>query len=531
MAQFDVSVIIPVYNTMPYLTETLESLVGQTLGLERIQVVAVDDGSTDGSGEELDRFAGAHPGSFVVAHQPNSGGPATPCNRGLELATGRYVFFLGADDYLGAEALQRLVEKADEWGSDVIFGRMEGVGGRVVYQGIFKQTRKDLDLLESDLAFSLSNTKLYRRELLERHQVHFARDLRVGSDQPFTIEAVLHAKRVSVLADYTYYYAVRRDDETNISYSSRWHHRVDDIGAVMHHVADLLPPGAERDAFLRRHFAWELTKLFREDFAHVDDSEQADLTKAVAALADSYLTDGVAARLSAESRLMLRLAQHDDLDTLRAVVAGRVDAEHRPLALDGDRVYSVLPGFRTLPDEWYDVTDQPTRNRVVHGWSTRRVRLSGATLHVEGETVFTPESARHLRIALQELPPGTPVPRVSRSERYGDPAGVDSPVTLEAAPTGPRSLLRAEVDLAAVLASDAAAGTRWAVRLRADVGPWTYDLPVTARGRRQVSEVRSGARTVRVEAGHGRRGFVFLTRERLPLTHVARRALRRAVNR
>jgi poly(ribitol-phosphate) beta-N-acetylglucosaminyltransferase len=532
MAQYDVSVIIPVYNTMPYLTRTLDSLVEQTLGLHRMQVIAVDDGSTDGSGEELDRYAAAHPDSFVVVHQPNSGGPALPCNRGLELAEGRYVFFLGGDDYLGEEALERLVTKADEWGSDIIFGRMEGVGGRVVYQGIFKETSSDLDLVDSDLAFSLSNTKLYRRELLERHGIHYARDLKVGSDQPFTIEALIHAGRVSVLADYTYYYAIRRHDETNISYSNRWQQRVDDIGAVMHHVADLLPPGPERDAFLRRHFAWELTKMFREDFAQVDETEQASLTKALAALADTYLTDRVARRLNAEPRVMLRLAQADDVATLREVVASRDVAATRLLALDGDRVYSVLPGFRDghgLPDEWFDITDQVPRSRVVDGLSTPQVRFTEDQISIDAEVPFTASSAAQVRITLQELAPGTAIPRVRRYKRDGAPAGVDFPVTLIEQAPGKLTALHADLDLDVLLSSGAPPEARWSVRLRADVGDWTYDLPVTATGRRQVTEVHRRRRGIRVIAGQSQRGFSFLKRE--PLPHAARQGLWRALHR
>ncbi|NEE53439.1 glycosyltransferase, partial [Streptomyces sp. SID8455] len=58
----DVSVVVAVYNTMPYLTECLNSLVRQSIGLDRLEIVAVDDGSTDDSGAELDRFAERYPG-------------------------------------------------------------------------------------------------------------------------------------------------------------------------------------------------------------------------------------------------------------------------------------------------------------------------------------------------------------------------------------------------------------------------------------------------------------------------------------
>src|SRR5258707_5894420 len=125
----DVTVIVAVYNTMPYLTRCLMSLVRQSIGRSRLEVIAVDDGSTDGSRAVLDRFVGRFPDLFTVIHQPNSGGPAGPSNRGLRLATGRYVFFLGADDYLGRAAVARLVAAADGWDADVGARRVVGCNG------------------------------------------------------------------------------------------------------------------------------------------------------------------------------------------------------------------------------------------------------------------------------------------------------------------------------------------------------------------------------------------------------------------
>src|SRR5438309_9672857 len=100
-----VSVILPVYNCADLLPECLRSLETQDLPHDELEVIAIDDGSTDGSGGLLDQFSAGHATRHVV-HQPNSGWPGGPRNRGLERATGEYVFFLGGDDWLEPGAMR-----------------------------------------------------------------------------------------------------------------------------------------------------------------------------------------------------------------------------------------------------------------------------------------------------------------------------------------------------------------------------------------------------------------------------------------
>src|SRR5690625_973980 len=121
-----VSIIIPVYNVEDYVRHTLDSVLNQGLGLGQIEVIAVDDGSTDDSGRILDAYAAQYD-YFVVRHQENSGGPGGPRNRGIEIASGKYLFFLDADDELTENALRDLVRVAESEGSDVVLGKGEGV--------------------------------------------------------------------------------------------------------------------------------------------------------------------------------------------------------------------------------------------------------------------------------------------------------------------------------------------------------------------------------------------------------------------
>lgn len=185
VAEPDVSVIIGAYEAMPYLVECLASVEAQSLDPARIEVIAVDDGSTDGSGDCLEEFAARVPMAVTVIRQENSGGPSGPRNVGLAKATGRYVFFLDADDRLGPEALERMVAMADRNGTDVVLGRVEGVN-RKAPRSMWGKTLERTDVFSSNIKFTLSAQKLFRRALLERHGMHFDESLWTGEDAVFS---------------------------------------------------------------------------------------------------------------------------------------------------------------------------------------------------------------------------------------------------------------------------------------------------------------------------------------------------------
>ncbi|MBO1337574.1 glycosyltransferase [Streptomyces sp. VRA16 Mangrove soil] len=353
----DVSVVVAVYNTMPYLTECLTSLVGQTIGLDgRMEIIAVDDGSTDGGEKELDRFAGLHPDVFTVVHQPNSGGPAAPSNRALDLARGRYVFFVGADDRLGPEALERLVDAADRLESDVVLGRMVGVNGRTVPRAVFKSSQDDVRLEDSALPWALSNTKLFRRELIERHGLRYPEEYPVLSDQPFTLEACFRAARISVLADYDYYFAVRREDDSNVTFRHRMVDRLRATTAIMALTERMTEPGRGRDWINQRHTTWELAPLVAPELLELSDEEQRTVCEGLGALMRKYGSDYALRKLDRRQRLLMRLAERGATQALLDVVRH----PQPPLHLEGERAYAAHPCFRDpelgLPDEWFDIT-------------------------------------------------------------------------------------------------------------------------------------------------------------------------------
>lgn len=209
-----VTVVVPVYNAMPYLVELMDSLVRQDLPPASFQVIAVDDGSTDQSAAVLDDYAGRH-ANITVIHQLNSGAPGAPRNAGLRAATGTYVFFADGDDILGTEALRRLVEFADAHNSDVVIPRLTPLGKRGLPSAVYKKTLVDVDLLT---AFrTMFSQKLYRRQRLVEHGVAFPEGRRQLEDGVFNSQAFVHAKRISILTGYDFYFLRARDDGKNLS--------------------------------------------------------------------------------------------------------------------------------------------------------------------------------------------------------------------------------------------------------------------------------------------------------------------------
>lgn len=371
MTQPDVSVVIGAYEAMPYLVECLASVEAQTIDPGRFEVIAVDDGSTDGSGEYLEEFAARAPMPVTVIRQENSGGPSGPRNVGLGKAAGRYVFFLDADDRLGPEALERMVAMADRNGTDVVLGRVEGVN-RNPPQSMWGRTLERTDVYSSNIKFTLSAQKLFRRELLTRHAMRFDESLWTGEDALFTMEAYLRADGVSVVADYTCYYLVGREDGKHVTKSGGYTLRFDSARALMNLISEMVPPGPKRDVLMVRPFVVTLLPQFGPKFLKDSEKIRRRKLELAAPLLAAHWTEGVSQRLKVEQRLRLHLVAGGQAERLLEVLRF-TKAKKQPAALlekKGRRVYLAYPYFRDaeagIPDAVY--LAEPREARAVPGY-------------------------------------------------------------------------------------------------------------------------------------------------------------------
>ncbi|WP_405662323.1 glycosyltransferase [Streptomyces sp. NBC_01166] len=356
----DVSIVIGAYEAMPYLIRCLESVESQTLPAGRMEIIAVDDGSTDGTGEYLDEFAARTAIETRVVHQENSGGPSGPRNVGLGLARGRYVFFLDADDYFGEEALERLVAMGDRAGTDVVLGKVVGVN-RGAPKSMWKETVERADLFSSRIKFTLSAQKLFRREMLVRLGLTFDEGLKTGEDALFTMEAYLRGNGVSVVADYTCYYLVGRDDGKHVTQSGSYRLRFDSARALAELIAAQLPPGPERDDLMVRPFVITLLPQFGPSLLRQSEAVRKEKMELAAPLLKAYWSAGLGRRLKVHERLRLACVARGRLDLLLDVLRFMADKHEPEVVRKGlrGRVYLAYPHFGEgagLPDSAYELT-------------------------------------------------------------------------------------------------------------------------------------------------------------------------------
>ncbi|WP_345964127.1 glycosyltransferase family 2 protein [Streptomyces sp. BRB040] len=331
-----VSVVIPVYNAVDHLPECLQSIMDQSIGFENLEIIAVDDGSTDGSSELLDAWAQPRRDRFHVVHQENSGAPGGPRNRGIELAKGDYLFFADPDDFLGIEALERMVAAAERNDSDVVLGKIKGVG-RKAPETPFRKSVEGGDVFTAHAIWSLTAHKLFRRSMTEEHGLRFAENVRLAEEQIFVVPAYLKARSISVVADYDCYYLVRREDFPHLT------HQVPDpvmfysnLRNVLEIVRDQVAPGPQLEALLNRWLRLEILGRFDARFAKLPDDARNAHVKLAGELLREYFPQTLIDQLAPLFKLRCQLIAQGQPEELTALTMLLANAKPKPKPLNPD---------------------------------------------------------------------------------------------------------------------------------------------------------------------------------------------------
>ncbi len=204
-----ISVIVPCYNIEKYVSRCIESIMNQTY--KDLEIIAVNDGSTDRTGEILDEMA-KKDGRLLVRHFDNQG-PSAARNRGLDLMTGSYVMCIDGDDFVDSSMIAKMYEKLEQTRVSMAacnFWLYYGEGNKKVGNPNTDQmddmpSEMAIELLfDSSKKFCTPWGKLYRKELWDG--LRYPENVQFGEDMLIAPLLFDRAKKICFLSDAYYYY-------------------------------------------------------------------------------------------------------------------------------------------------------------------------------------------------------------------------------------------------------------------------------------------------------------------------------------
>lgn len=269
-----ISVIIPVYNASKYITECLDSVLNQTF--TDIEVICVNDGSTDDSLEILEKYSS----EIKIINQENKGASASR-NQGLKKAKGEYILFVDADDYLRKDAIKKLYTLAVEKNLDLILFKIINFDDKTHDEEIY--TYFEMDLLKNrvknnvfnykdvkDLLFRISVTppgKLYHRDVIK--DIEFNEGL-IFEDNAFFMEMIFNAQRIIFYDEYLYSRRIHENSVTSSNYE-----KFSDVITVYNIINKIIKEHGEYENVKHKLFNRQCRDIFHR-FSQVPLEYKAD---------------------------------------------------------------------------------------------------------------------------------------------------------------------------------------------------------------------------------------------------------------
>lgn len=210
-----VSIIVPIYNAEQYLRRCVDSILNQEY--TDFELLLVNDGSTDASGDICEEYGDQDPRVIVI--QKENTGVSDSRNRALDRARGKYLQFLDSDDWITPDATRLFVRAAEEYGCDMVisdFYRVVGerlsTKGDIEEEGVLTREEFAAHMMENpaDFYYGVLWNKLYRRDIVEEHNLRMDTDINWCEDFMFNLEYIRYAKVFYALHAPIYYYVKRK---------------------------------------------------------------------------------------------------------------------------------------------------------------------------------------------------------------------------------------------------------------------------------------------------------------------------------
>lgn len=224
---YDITIIIPVYNAEEYLEELLQSIVNQSKDLKTIEVIMVDDNSTDNSINIIKKYVKQYENFKMIHLSQNHSIGGTARNEGLKIAQGKYVMFADADDFYCNNTCEIMYNAIESKNADFVIGNYintdrDGIlWGKPVFN-IEKYKDFKLSITDYTKSFFVLNgavwNKIFRKDFVQKNQIKFLEGV-PAEDAYFVTTCFMKSNKVYYIKDIIYCYRQRTSGNKSVSFS------------------------------------------------------------------------------------------------------------------------------------------------------------------------------------------------------------------------------------------------------------------------------------------------------------------------
>ncbi len=320
-----ISVILPIYNVEPYIEECLDSILNQTM-IDDIEVIMVDDGSSDDSRYAIERYAMDYD-NFHAYHKENEGSGIAR-NYGLEKANGEYIHFCDPDDYIKPDFYEMMYEFAKSSpNADFVVGNSSRFGNWHIWESIlYKTTFENLDeVIESTNIRENTNfvwdtgvwNKLIKKEFLMERNIRFPNENIVSQDLVFTIKLHCLANEIAVNPDIYYYWRLRQSKDSVTQQKGRIKSFTDRLRAIGLIREFFRENNIEEEILNAEYDKWlnhDLKEYMKRINEYPKEYHEEKLSEVKNILKD--IPESIKENLNSYKRIIYRMVENDDYDGL-----------------------------------------------------------------------------------------------------------------------------------------------------------------------------------------------------------------------
>ena len=246
-----ISIVVPVYNKESYLENCLNSIINQSY--KNLEILLINDGSTDSSLDILKKFK-KKDNRIKIINKKNEGATKSR-NLGIDIAQGKFITFIDADDYIDENYIDEYVKFSDNY--DIVVGSYKRIKqGKILYKRKLNETKWSKYINVSTMA------KLYNRKFLLKNNLQFA-NLIIAEDVCFYISALKKTKKIKIIDSIGYNYIINPTSLTNTVYTK--FDKNNDLSVLLDTLAALLDHGEYENYFINRFITYHLLYVGRND--------------------------------------------------------------------------------------------------------------------------------------------------------------------------------------------------------------------------------------------------------------------------